>query len=64
MDGRPGAEDEEVCVSFGLLDVALAWVGSHLEKNLEEARVDGEIVRFVVPAGSLVSLAVDLERGR
>jgi hypothetical protein len=58
------SENEEVCVSFGLLGVARAWVGSHLEKNLEEARVDGENVRFVVPAGSLVSLAVDLERGR
>ena len=58
------SENEEVCVSFGLLGVARAWVGSHLEKNLEEARVDGEKVRFVVPAGSLVSLAVDLERGR
>jgi hypothetical protein len=51
---------EEVCVSFGLLGVARAWVGTHLEKHLEEARVDGENVRFVVPAGSLVSLAVDL----
>ena len=58
------SESEEVCVSFGLLGVARAWVGSHLEKHLEEARVDGENVRFVVPAGSLVSLAVDLERGR
>jgi hypothetical protein len=58
------SENEEVCVSFGLLGVARAWVGSHFEKNLEEARVDGENVRFVVPAGSLVSLAVDLERGR
>jgi hypothetical protein len=58
------SENEEVCVSFGLLGVARAWVGSHLEKNLEEARVDGANVRFVVPAGSLVSLAVDLERGR
>jgi hypothetical protein len=38
--------------------------GSHLEKNVEEARVDGANVRIVVPAGSLVSLAVDLERGR
>jgi NAD(P)-dependent dehydrogenase (short-subunit alcohol dehydrogenase family) len=36
-------------------------VGTHLEKHLEEARVEGENVRFVVPAGSLVSLAVDLE---
>ncbi|MDQ3602670.1 MAG: hypothetical protein M3385_02265 [Actinomycetota bacterium] len=58
------SENEEVCVSFGLLRVARAWVGSHLEKYLEEARVDGENVRFAVPAGSLVSLAVDLERGR
>ena len=58
------SENEEICVSFGLLRVARAWVGSHLEKNLEEARVDGANVRFVVPAGSLVSLAVDLERGR
>ena len=44
------SESEEVCVSFGLLGVARAWVGSHLEKHLEEARVDGENVRFVVPA--------------
>jgi hypothetical protein len=60
------SESEEVCVSFGLLGVARAWVGSHakLEKHLEEARVDGENVRFVVPAGSLVSLAVDLEGRR
>jgi hypothetical protein len=57
------SENEEVCVSFGLLGVARAWVGSHLEKHLKEARVDGKNVRFVVPAGSLVSLAVDLERG-
>jgi hypothetical protein len=55
---------EEVCVSFGLLGVARAWVGTHLEKYLEEARVDGENVRFTVPAGSLVSLVVDLESGR
>jgi hypothetical protein len=55
---------EEVCVSFGLLGVVRAWVGSHLEKHLEEAKVDGENIRFVVPAGSLVSLVVDLERGR
>ena len=58
------SESEEVRVSFGLLPVARAWVGSHLEKDLEEAEVDGENVRFDVPAGSLVSLAVDLERGR
>jgi hypothetical protein len=58
------SENEEVGVSFGLLRAARGWVGSHLEKNLEEVRVDGENVRFVVPAGSLVSLAVDLERGR
>jgi hypothetical protein len=58
------SESEEVCVSFGLLSVARAWAGSHLERHLEEARVDGENVRFVVPAGSLVSLAVNLERGR
>ena len=58
------SEDEEVCVSFGLLRVALAWVGSHLERHMQEARVDGEIVRFTVPGGSLVCLAVDLERGR
>ena len=58
------SESEEVCVSFGLLGVARARVGSHLERHLEEARVDGENVRFVVPAGSLVSVAVDLERGR
>ena len=58
------SENKEVCVSFGLLRVARAWVGSHLEKQLEDARVDGEDVRFVVPAGSLVSLAMDLERGR
>ena len=57
------SESEEVCVSFGLLGVARAWVGSHLEKHLEEARVDGENVRFVVPAGSLVYLAVDLNLG-
>jgi hypothetical protein len=57
------SEKEEVCVSFGLLSVALAWVGSHLERHLEEASVEGENIRFVVPAGSLVSLAVDLERG-
>ena len=55
---------EEVRVSFGLLRAARAWVGSHLEKHLEEARVDGETVRFAVPAGSLVSLVVDLEPGR
>jgi Glycosyl hydrolases family 38 N-terminal domain/Glycosyl hydrolases family 38 C-terminal domain len=55
---------EEICVSFGLLSVARAWVGTHLEKHLEEARVEGENVRFVVPAGSLVSLVVDLEHGR
>ena len=54
------SEKEEVCVSFGLLGVARAWVGSHLEKHLEEARVDGENVRFVIPAGSLVNLVVDL----
>ena len=58
------SEREEVGVSFGPLRVARALVGSHLEKNLEQASVDGENVRFVVPAGSLVSLAVDLERGR
>ncbi len=58
------SESEEVCVSFGLLSVARAWVGTHLEKDLEEAEVDGENVRFSVPAGSLVSLAVDLEPGR
>lgn len=58
------SEREEVCVSFGLLGVARARVGSHLERHLEEARVDGENVRFVVPAGSLVSLALDLEGGR
>jgi hypothetical protein len=58
------SESEEVCVSFGLLGVARARVGSHLERHLEEARVDGENVRFAVPAGSLVSVAVDLERGR
>jgi hypothetical protein len=57
------SENEEVHVSFGPLRVARAWVGSHLERYLQEARVDGENVRFVVPAGSLVSLAVDLERG-
>jgi hypothetical protein len=56
--------NEEVCVSLGLLRVARAWIGSHLERHLEEARVEGENVRFVVPAGSLVSLVVDLERGR
>jgi hypothetical protein len=58
------SDNEEVNVSFGLLRAARAWVGSHLEKNLEEVRVDGENVRFVVPAGSLVSLVVDLEPGR
>jgi hypothetical protein len=58
------SENEEVGVSFGLLPVARARVGSHLEKNLQEARIDGESVRFVVPAGSLVSLVVDLEHGR
>ncbi len=58
------SESEEVCVSFGLLGVAQAWVGSHLERHLEEARVDGENVRFTIPAGSLVSLAVDLEPWR
>ena len=58
------SETEEICVSFGLLGVARAWVGSHLERHLEEARVDGENVRFAVPAGSLVSVAVDLERRR
>jgi len=58
------SENEEVGVSFVLLRAARAWVGSHLEKNLEEVRVDGENVRFLVPAGSLVSLAVDLEHGR
>jgi hypothetical protein len=57
-------ENEEVRVSFGLLRAARAWVGSHLEKNLQETRVDGESVRFTVPAGSLVSLVVDLESGR
>ena len=58
------SETEEICVSFGLLGVARARVGSHLERHLEEARVDGENVRFAVPAGSLVSLVVDLERRR
>jgi hypothetical protein len=58
------SEKEEVCVSFGMLNVARAWVGSHLERHLQEARVEGENVRFAVSAGSLVSLAVDLERGR
>jgi hypothetical protein len=56
--------NEEVRVSFGLHRAARTWVGSHLEKHLEEARVDGETVRFAVPAGSLVSLVVDLEPGR
>jgi hypothetical protein len=58
------SENEEARVSFGLLRAARAWVGSHLQKNLQETRVDGENVRFTVPAGSLVSLVVDLERGR
>ncbi len=58
------SEKEEVCVSFGMLSVARAWVGSHLERHLQEARVEGENIRFAVSAGGLVSLAVDLERGR
>jgi hypothetical protein len=55
---------EEIRVSFGLLRIARAWVVSHLEKHLEEARIDGENFRFTVPAGSLVFLVVDLEPGR
>jgi Glycosyl hydrolases family 38 N-terminal domain/Glycosyl hydrolases family 38 C-terminal domain len=58
------SRSEEIRVSFGLLHIARAWVGSHLEKHLEEASIDGENVRFTVPAGSLVFLVVDLEPGR
>ena len=58
------SESEEVCVSFGLLGVAQAWVGRISKGTWKKARVDGENVRFTVPAGSLVSLAVDLEPWR
>ncbi|MGH3089500.1 MAG: hypothetical protein ACRDSJ_19590, partial [Rubrobacteraceae bacterium] len=49
----------EVRVSFPLLRVARAWLGSHLERRLEEVEADGE-ARFAIPAGSYVSLTVDL----
>jgi hypothetical protein len=48
-------------ISFPLLPIRQAWIGSHLERNFEEVEVNGGEVRFAVPAGSYISLAVDLE---
>jgi hypothetical protein len=53
----------DVRVSFPQLQVARAWIASHLERHLEEVEVGGE-VRFAIQAGSYVSLAVDLAGGR
>jgi len=51
----------EVRLSFPLLPVGRAWLGSHLERHLEEVEVNGDEARFEVPAGGYVSLTVDLE---
>jgi hypothetical protein len=51
----------DVGVSFPLLPVRRACIGSHLERDLEEVEATGGEVRFAVPAGSYMSVAVDLE---
>jgi hypothetical protein len=48
-------------ISFPLLPIRRAWTGSHLERDFEEVEVSGGEVRFAAPAGSYMSLAVDLE---
>jgi len=50
-----------VRISFPLLPVRRAWIGSHLERDFEEVEVNDSEASFAVPAGSYVSLAVDLE---
>ena len=50
----------DVRASFPLLPVQRAWIGSHLERNLEEVEVSEGEAQFTVPAGSYVSLTVDL----
>lgn len=52
------ATTSDVRVSFPQLQIARAWIGSHLERHLEE--VDGDVC-FAIPAGSYVSLTVDLD---
>jgi hypothetical protein len=51
----------DVRVLFPLLPIRRAWISSHLERNLEEVEVNGDEAHFAIPAGSYVSLAVDLE---
>jgi hypothetical protein len=53
----------DVRVSFPQFRVARAWIGSHLERHLEEVEANGD-VRCTVPAGSYVSLTVDLGEGQ
>jgi hypothetical protein len=51
----------DVHASFPLLPIERAWIGSHLNRNLEEVEVRQGEARFTLPAGSYVSLAVDLD---
>ncbi len=51
----------EVTVSFGLLPVARAWVGTFLERRLEEAVIAGNAVRVRLHPGDYLSLSLDLQ---
>jgi hypothetical protein len=58
------SETVETHVSFPLWSVRRALLGSHLEREMREAPVEGGTVRCELPEGSLVRLAVDLQERR
>ena len=55
------SQTAEVDVSFGLLPVGRVWLGSHLERQLEEVEVKDRSASVSIPAGRFVSLSVELD---
>ena len=58
----PAGEPVEARIAFGLLPVAQAWVGTFLERRLEEVPIDGGAVWVRLVPGAYVALAPDLDR--
>ncbi|CAA9566682.1 MAG: Alpha-mannosidase [uncultured Thermomicrobiales bacterium] len=54
------AESREVRLSFGLLPVARAWVGTFLERSPREVAVVDNAAQIEVEAGGYVTVALDL----
>ena len=57
-----GAESTEAGISFGLLPVARAWVGTFLERDLEEVPVTENAIQVRIAPGAFLTISLELER--